>query len=436
MPPPLEERFYETQQAQLTRWLPWLQLFRAFRIALDARMILLGALAAIALTFGDALINALPFAPQPGAATGSSSVYIHDTYLQGPGFELNVYKIPFLNSAGQTDSWPRLLRPLRSVIEPGATLFQTGNSWADAAYAWTQLLFHLALWSLLGGAIARIAAVRFARHESLTAFSAVRFTAARFGSIIGAPLLPLVFIGFFWIVCLLLGLVGRIPAIGPSVVATLWFLPLLAGIALAVMLLVIAAGWPLMVATISTEGTDAFDGLSRGYDYILNRTWYALWLLLLTLLYGTLVLLFAEAVTNYAVQLAGWSISSGMGDRVHELSALRAPQPGDPTQVGSAAAHGYPATAAAFWIRGLSWLLQGLEISFFWTAATISYFLLRLSLDAKPLHDVYVPSTEPEQKLPLVGIAASERREHDRGDAAAETSASDSEGGSPEQTDD
>src|SRR5689334_1169083 len=59
----LQERFYETQRAQLLRWMPWLHLFRAFRIALDPRKIVLGALAAFVLTAGDRAIDALPFSP-------------------------------------------------------------------------------------------------------------------------------------------------------------------------------------------------------------------------------------------------------------------------------------------------------------------------------------------------------------------------------------
>jgi hypothetical protein len=116
-------------------------------------------------------------------------------------------------------------------------------------------------------------------------------------------LLPLVFIGFFWLLALIVGLIGRIPGIGTSIAGVLWFLPLLLGIALALILLVIAAGWPLMIATISTEGTDAFDGLSRGYDYILNRTWYALSLLVLTVVVGTVGIAFVSLVCQAGVHL-------------------------------------------------------------------------------------------------------------------------------------
>src|SRR5262249_11785006 len=162
------------------------------------------------------------------------------------------------------------------------------------AHAWTLLLFHLAAWSLFGGAIARIAAVQFAHREGITARAALKFSAARFSSSIGAPLLPVVFIGLFWLLDVVLGLVGRIPGVGVQIVGALWFLPILIGIALAVMLLIIMLGWPLMIATISTEGTDAFDALSRGYDYVLNRTWYALWLVLLAVFYGMIVAMFVS----------------------------------------------------------------------------------------------------------------------------------------------
>ena len=33
----------------------------------------------------------------------------------------------------------------------------------------------------------------------------------------------------------------------------------------------LAAGWPLMWPTISSEGTDAFDALSRSYAYVYQR---------------------------------------------------------------------------------------------------------------------------------------------------------------------
>ena len=55
------------------------------------------------------------------------------------------------------------------------------------------------------------------------------------------------------------------------IAGALWFLPLLAGLFMAVLLVGLFFGFPLMWATISAEGTDAFDALSRSYAYTYQR---------------------------------------------------------------------------------------------------------------------------------------------------------------------
>jgi hypothetical protein len=424
----LEERFYETNRAQLLRWLPWLHLFRAFRIALDVRKIVLGALAAFVLIQGDRLIVTLPFAPLGGVGgERRPPVSVQDDFSGLFESARRETAEPVTVSPHWFETSP-VLWPLRTIIEPGRALFERGNSWADAAYHWTRLLFHLALWSLAGAAISRMASVHFAHRESQTVRSALQYVAARFRSIIGAPLLPVVFIGFFWLICVLLGLVGRVPGIGPAIVGILWFLPLLIGMALAVMLLVISVSWPLMIATISTEGPDAFDGLSRGYDYALNRTWYALWLVLLMVIYGTVVIMFSSYIVLEGVRLASWAVASGMGeDNLRQQLIVRSPAMlTDPAAIDGSTPDTIAGSEISFWLHVLTWLLKGFTVSFFWTAATIIYFLLRLSLDAKPLDHVFVPAVQASgQTLPLVGIPAAEKRQSERqspdGNAGAES---------------
>jgi hypothetical protein len=286
-----------------------------------------------------------------------------------------------------------------------------GNSWPDVAYAWTQLLFGLAVWSFFGGAMARIAALQFARHRGPTLREAVVYTGRRFGATMSAPLLPIVFIGLVWLACCLVGLIGRIPAVGEAAAGILWFIPLLCGLALAVMLLFIAAGWPLMVCTVGVEGTDGFDGLSRSYDYLLNRPWYALSLVLLMVAYGSLAIVFVVGVASIGTQLAEWGVSSGMNDAaVDGLTSGRpaALQTGD-TIGGAAETSLVGRTAATFWLQALALLLWGFVYSFFWSSATIIYFLLRKSVDGMPLDRVFVPGAGAAPELPLVGIPAAER---------------------------
>ena len=51
---------------------------------------------------------------------------------------------------------------------------------------------------------------------------------------------------------------------------------LMLGLIMAVVLVGLV-GWPLMNATISTEGSDSFDALSRSYSYVYQVPWHCLW---------------------------------------------------------------------------------------------------------------------------------------------------------------
>jgi hypothetical protein len=311
-----------------------------------------------------------------------------------------------------------------------------GNSWPDVAYAWTQLLFGLAVWSLLGGSISRIAALQFARGRGSTLREAVAYSARRFGATISAPLLPIVFIGLFWVICLLVGLIGRIPAVGDAAAGILWFIPLLCGLALAVILLFIAAGWPLMVCTVSVEGTDGFDGLSRSYDYLLSRPWYALGLVLLMLVYGSLAIVFVTGVASIGMHLAEWGVSSGMDDAaVRGLTSGSPPALGMQEVVGAAETSLVGRSATTFWLQLLALLLWGFVYSFFWSSATIIYFLLRKSVDAMPLDRVYIPGSGDRQELPLVGIPAAEQAAERHAGEPAPADAAASESSPPEASD-
>jgi hypothetical protein len=432
-----EEQFYPYSRARLLRWLPILHLFRAFRLAIDPRKILLGAAAAVLLAAGEWALDQTPLAPPIenealAELLGSDVEWpwnrrIVDGVVPPRAFE-GMLSDPFRALTGSIREGFDLLDPLRTIVEPGARLFARGNSWPDVAYAWTRLLFGLAVWSFFGGAIARIAAVQFALHRGPTLREAVAYTGRRLGATMSAPLLPIVFVGLFWLICCVVGLVGRIGAVGEAAAGILWFLPLLCGLALAVILLFIAAGWPLMVCTVSAEGTDGFDGLSRSYDYLLNRPWYALGLTLTMLVYGSLAIVFVSGVATIGTHLAEWGVSSGMGDAaVNELTSGRPSTFDNGISIsGTIETSAVGRTAAAFWMQALALLLWGFVHSFFWSSATIIYFLLRKSADGMPLDRVYVPGAGATPGLPLVGIPAAER-------AATERRAEETEAGGVDQ---
>src|SRR4051794_25913034 len=155
-------------------------------------------------------------------------------------------------------------------------------------------LFFLCVWSIFGGAIARIAAVHVARDEKISIRQALRFSTGKFLSFISAPIIPLLIVGAVALVVAVGGLIVNIPAIGPIIVGALLFLALAAGFVMALVLLGLAGGFNLMYPTIAVEGSDSFDAISRSFSYLYGRPWRLGFYTAVAVAYGAITYLFAR----------------------------------------------------------------------------------------------------------------------------------------------
>lgn len=420
----------EVDRVDYARMFPWVQLFRAFRIAIDPRKLLLAALGVMLLAVGNWFISHLPFAPEgadidvplwPAGGGGSRS----SVALQAPVLLASEPETLLTSTVLQ---WGLVLQPVWSLLAPALTLFGVATTWSASAYSWTRLLWALAVWAFIGGAITRMAAVQFARDERVGVVAGLKFAAGKFLSYVGAPLPAIAGLLFLWLLCAVGGLIGRIPGIGEPLVGAFFFIPLLLALAMAFLILVLAFGWPLMLAAVSTEGSDAFDGLSRASSYVLSRPWYYLWSAIVAMVYGAVVISFVALFASAVVYLAGWGLASGMGaEGVGRLYQFAPGLASDAAPFTASAE--VPATVGArlagFWLGIVGLVVAGFVYSYFWTASTIIYFLLRRREDAADYDEVYLPeSDEPDPLLPLVGVAASDQpvieRPVTRDEAAAE----------------
>src|SRR5262249_21376131 len=89
----------------------------------------------------------------------------------------------------------------------------------------------------------------------------------------------------------------------------LWPIIVLFGLGMA-LLLVGLVGYPLMYPTISVEGSDTLDALSRSYNYVYQSPWNYLWYCLLAILYGAVVVFFVGFMGSLTVYLGKWAISN------------------------------------------------------------------------------------------------------------------------------
>jgi hypothetical protein len=170
-------------------------------------------------------------------------------------------------------------RQLDAVAFVGAA-FRTGMSavWGHQPYdlTWGETLVtalaFLMVWSFFGAAILRTAALKLTRDEPLALRDALRFGGRNWASFLLAPILVLLFAGFFVACNMLAGLLLSIPFVGSTLLAIPLF-PLVLVSSLLVVLAILGGfvGLPLMWAGIALEQNGPLEALSRAFSYIFAR---------------------------------------------------------------------------------------------------------------------------------------------------------------------
>ncbi len=186
--------------------------------------------------------------------------------------------------------------------------------------SWTVWVPHLigftisivAIWGFFGGAISRIAAYEIAKDgERLETSRALKFARRKFWAFFMAPFICLIGFFFFAFCNFAGGLIGRVLDflyVGGPLIAILLPLALLSGFIMGLILVGTAAGWPLFVPAVATEGTDAFDAVSRGFSYVYSRPWHYVWYQLVSTAYGYVSIGF---VILFAVLLCHLGLKAG-----------------------------------------------------------------------------------------------------------------------------
>jgi len=272
-------------------------------------------------------------------------------------------------------------------------------------YSIVFFLIGLAVTSIAGGSLCRITALQFARGEKPGLVEALRFSSKKILSFFIAPLTPagiIIFIGLF---VFLLGLVANIPRAGELIAGFFMLMALFAGALIAVVLIGTVAGFNLMFPAIAYDGSDCFDAISRSFSYIYSKPWRMGLYTAIAVVYGAICYTFVRFfaflslwVTRRSMQLGVWVDNSGK--EVNKLTAIW-PEPSFTNLLGSAV----PVTAnwsesiAAFLVYLVSLLVIALLvafiISFYFSANTIIYSLMRNRVDNTALDDIYIPPAEP-----------------------------------------
>jgi hypothetical protein len=330
-----------------------------------------------------------------------------------------------------TEPLIKLLLPITKIMDPSASTM-------TRFYLLLALIWSVAVWAFFGGVITRIAAVQFGGKERISLKQAVQFVMRRYVSYILSPLVPLMIIAAIMLAMSLYGLIALIPILGDIVLYGIGLpLVILGGIVMAFILIGLV-GYPLMYTTISVEGSDTFDALSRAYNYVFQAPWQYLWYSIVSILYGaavTFVVVVIGCLMVYLGKLAvsqpanimvqdrrpdflfiyspesyGWKELLLKGSPIEQKSGLVAIPNTDLKRPGFVDANKDSADQyrkeltwwnkagagmVTFWMVLVFLMMIGFSYSYFWSVSTMIYLLMRKVVDDVNIDEVHIEEDPP-----------------------------------------
>ncbi len=258
--------------------------------------------------------------------------------------------------------------------------------------------------SIAGGAICRIAALQFAQDEKPGLTEALRFSVKKFTSFVTSPLVPMAIIIFIGLFIFLLGLIGNIPRAGELIMGIFMLLALIAGALIAVVSIGTVAGFNLMFPAVAYDGSDCFDAISRSFSYVYAKPWRMGFYTVTAAVYGAICYVFVRFFAFLILWCTHRFLQLGVLGDNKKLAAI---WPGptfmnlvDPPDLAAA---NWSQTVAAVMVYMLLLavvvLVVSFIISFYFSANTIIYSLMRNKVDNTALEDVYTLSEEIDTEL-------------------------------------
>lgn len=296
----------------------WTMLFRLFELARDPYKIIIAIGAVIVLTLGWAIlgwifgINENHHGVWPANADRGPNPFL---VAINPAERSQLFSWSLWFGQGDQDP-PLQVEPFRQFYQPVIDLVHyspIGPKWRNWWYSMLGVVWTLIVWGLSAGAITRIAAMQLARNERLGLVESLGYARRKLFDYIIGPAIPLiVFALLAFLNALGTFLLTIFPYLGSVLTALLLPLPILSGLIMVVML-VAFVGWPLFYATISVEGSDSFDALSRTLAYITQGAWSYVKYTLVSIIFSVVIVFIVVLLSSGSIYLVRWSMGLAPG---------------------------------------------------------------------------------------------------------------------------
>lgn len=405
---------------------PWLVIFRTFGLAVRPSLLMLGLLGTLLTPLGW---------------RGAELLFVDDAIRQDGEFARFVARQRSFAKSNLTTgearaplgkdakNWLEAFRPARAtvvhssiplaygeIVEPFWWMAtRPGMRVKQYAYLAAGAVWTLIVWGLLGGTMTRTALIELGREESASWPQAFRLALSRLRSLVFAPWMPIGAIALLALPCLLVGLVMRTD-VGVLIGGVLWVFLALAGFLIALLVVGVAFGWPLMWGAVTGEsGGDEFEALHRSFSYVYGRPLHYGFYILIAAALGLGGSLVVDAFARLTIESSGWAVSWGAGAaRWTQIKGVVAGDDATGTLNAGAAVIGG--------VQFLVWqLAAGFRYSFFWCAAAAIYLLMRKQVDDTEFNEI---DTDDETAgLNLLSLGGDQTSRSDDADDAGPSSA-------------
>jgi hypothetical protein len=300
--------------------------------------------------------------------------------------------LTYYSTTPLSSAWYTLSRPMLRLISIG-TRSGEPMTFGDFCAVVLSSLWALMIWAYFGAAISRVAAVELAIGERVGWGEALRWARSKWLAYFASPVVPMIGVTLIALPIALLGLLMKFNFF-VAVAGVVWPLVLFASFLMTLLLVGVLLGWPLMWATVSVEGTDSFDALSRTYAYVFQKPLRYAAYIVIAVIVGLLGWLVVENFAAAVIWLASWAAGWGSPERMDVLHHYAAE---------SRLANG-GAMLVHFWNGCVKLLALGYVFSYFGVSSTAIYYQLRRDVDARETDEVFLEADESEKGFGLQTI--------------------------------
>ena len=270
--------------------------------------------------------------------------------------------------------------------------------WGEYVVLIVLVLGLMIIWSVFAGAITRLTALELGRGEKSGLKDSISFVMRKFWSYFWSPLTPILGVLFFIACNVAGGLLGKIEFAGEIAVAVGFPLAILSGFLIVFLGIVGVIGFILMFPAISSEGSDAFDAISRAYSYVLSRPLHFLSLFITLIVCGVILTFVAGYGACLVMKTSYFTVGLGMGGKLNEIRVFIAGLSGGSDTITSLNPMSMRIAALFFmlYIVLIKIIVGSIIIAFTGSASTIAYLIMRKDVDGTEMDDIYVEANEED----------------------------------------